>query len=510
MIKDNIQLVIPMSGKGQRFKTAGYTDPKPLIEVDGEPMIHWVTKLFPGVKDVIFICSMEHLEDTDMRNILMGICPTAKIVEVDSHGRGPVHAVAKAFNRISNTKEVIVSYCDYGTLWDFEKFMEDVKGFDGGLACYKGFHPHMLGTTNYAFCKHTDNVLEEIKEKEPFTDNRMEEYASNGTYYFNNGSMMKKYFQEAIDTNLNVNGEHYVSLVYNLLVRDGLKTKIFEIDKMLQWGIPYDLEVYKMWSSYFNRPWSARSAEHFKLVLPMSGKGARFSEEGYEVPKPFIDVDGSPMVFNAVDCLPKHKEAVFICLEEHDAEDIIKDKYPSAKVVNIDGVTEGQAVTCEIGIREANIDPEEPILISACDNGVAYDSAKFSELIKDESNDVIVWSFRNNPTSQYNPDMYSWLSVDEEDIVNYVSCKKFNQLEPKTTHAIIGTMYFRKAKYFLDGLKTNMENDYRTNGEFYVDDVLNRNIESGLNVKVFEVDNYICWGTPNDYKTYNYWSEFFG
>ena len=49
----------------------------------------------------------------------------------------------------------------------------------------------------------------------------------------------------------------------------------------------------------------------------------------------------------------------------------------------------------------------------------------------------------------------------------------------------------------------------RTNNEFYVDDVLNQNIKSGLNVKVFEVDNYICWGTPDDYKVYNYWKEHF-
>ena len=47
------------------------------------------------------------------------------------------------------------------------------------------------------------------------------------------------------------------------------------------------------------------------------------------------------------------------------------------------------------------------------------------------------------------------------------------------------------------------------NGEFYVDDVLNQNIKDGLNVKVFEVENYICWGTPNDYKTYNYWNKYF-
>ena len=70
-------------------------------------------------------------------------------------------------------------------------------------------------------------------------------------------------------------------------------------------------------------------------------------------------------------------------------------------------------------------------------------------------------------------------------------------------------MFFRKARYFIDGLIQNTIKNIRTNNEFYVDDVLNQNIESGLNVKVFEVENYICWGTPDDYKTYQYWSEFF-
>ena len=55
----------------------------------------------------------------------------------------------------------------------------------------------------------------------------------------------------------------------------------------------------------------------------------------------------------------------------------------------------------------------------------------------------------------------------------------------------------------------NYEENIRTNGEFYVDDVLNQNIKNGLKVKVFEVKNYICWGTPNDYLTYNYWKDFF-
>ena len=95
------------------------------------------------------------------------------------------------------------------------------------------------------------------------------------------------------------------------------------------------------------------------------------------------------------------------------------------------------------------------------------------------------------------------------DNIEHVSCKKFIYDDPLKTHAIIGTMFFRKAKYFIDGLNKNYQENIRTNNEFYVDDVLNQNINDGLKVKVFEVENYICWGTPDDYKTYNYWKEYF-
>ena len=106
--------------------------------------------------------------------------------------------------------------------------------------------------------------------------------------------------------------------------------------------------------------------------------------------------------------------------------------------------------------------------------------------------------------------MYAWLDVDETGLIKHVSCKKFDySKDPLKTHAIIGTMFFRKARYFLDGLERNIQEGITTNGEYYVDDVLNQNIKSGLRVKVFESEFYICWGTPDDYKTYQYWQEYF-
>jgi NDP-sugar pyrophosphorylase family protein len=514
----NVQLIIPMSGIGKRFVDAGYSDPKPLIEIDGHPIIKHVVDLFPGVSDVSFICNEVHLKETNMREVLRSIVPDCKIYEVSNDNRkGPVDAVYQIRESIKDEQEVIVSYCDYGTKWNFDAFLKETRegDFDGAIPCYTGFHPHMLGSDNYAFCKEEGRVLIEIKEKEPFTNNKMEEFASNGTYYFKSGSVLKKYFGELMDLDINLKGEFYVSLVYNLLVRDGLRVNIFEIEKMLQWGTPYDLEIYRGWSNYFNRTIDdsvLKNPENTTLILPMAGKGSRFSQKGYKLPKPLLDVDGDAMVAQAVNCLPVSSNNVFMCLEEHlhnyGLEDMLVEKY-NAKIVPISETTAGQACTCEIGINESKIDLNNPIMISACDNGVSYDKKKYLEIMNDESVDVIVWSFRNNQTSKVNPDMYAWLDVDDEGLIRHVSCKKFIYDDPLKTHAIIGTMFFRKASYFMEGLVKNYEENIRSNGEFYVDDVLNQNIKSGLKVKVFEVDNYICWGTPDDYMTYNYWKNYF-
>jgi NDP-sugar pyrophosphorylase family protein len=517
---NSVQLIIPMSGLGQRFLNAGYDDPKPLIDVDGYPMIRHVLAMFPGVKDVRFICNETHLQTTSMRDILMGLCPTAVIHEVSNANRqGPVDAVMQVAQFIDDDREAIVSYCDYGTVWDFAEFLRDVrqKRSDGAIACYTGFHPHMLGTDNYAFVKISGDRVEKVQEKKPFTNNRMSELASNGTYYFRSGKILKKYFSKTLAEGPMVNNEYYCSVVYNHMVNDGLSVSTFSIDQMLQWGTPYDLEIYKGWSRYFanvirRQPDIGTDLETV-TVLPMAGHGSRFSEKGYTVPKPFLDVNGLPMFIQAVKCLPPTRENVFICLQHHlDSYNIdgdLKKHMERYRVVPIDQTTQGQACTSEIGITKAEINPECPIMISACDNGVYYDTAKYLLLKENPDVDVIVWSFRNNQTSKVNPNMYSWLDVDADSNIKAVHCKNFVFDDPLKTHAIIGTMFFRRARYFMDGLKKNYEGNLRTNGEFYVDDVINRNIEQGLRVKVFEVENYICWGTPDDYETYQYWRKFF-
>jgi NDP-sugar pyrophosphorylase family protein len=520
-----MQIIIPMSGLGTRFVNEGYKDPKPLIVVDNKPMIEHVVNLFPGEKDIKFICNDKHLEETRMKDVLNKFCPNGKIYEVPVLGRkGPVHAVSLIFDHIKDDQEVIISYCDYGTLWNYNNFLEDTRNrnADGAIACYKGFHPHMLGSDNYAFLKEKElgsRWMDAIKEKEPFTNDRMNEYASNGTYYFKTGAIMKKYFTKLMDLKLTLKNEYYVSMVYNLLVEDRLKVNIFEIEHMLQWGTPYDLEIYNRWSNYFSNIIKKQPLFEDNLnittILPLAGRGSRFAKVGYKDPKPLLDVNGLPMVIQAIKCLPQSKNNVFICLEDHlknyPLEQKLKETYPNSKIFGINQVTEGQACTTEIGVKKAQVDFEKPILITACDNGVYYNTNNYKQLIDDEKNDIILWTFRNEPTSKNNPNMYAWLDTDENNFVKKVYCKKFVEgiHDIKKSHVIIGTMFFRKGKYFMEGLQENYKQNIRTNGEFYVDDVINQNINNGLKVKVFEVQNYICWGTPNDYETYLYWQKFF-
>ena len=97
-----MQIIIPMSGFGERFRRVGYEVPKPLIEIEGKPIIAHVIDLFPGESNFVFICNEDHLQNKnyEMEDILKKYCPTGRIVGIAPHKLGPVHAVNQVENII--------------------------------------------------------------------------------------------------------------------------------------------------------------------------------------------------------------------------------------------------------------------------------------------------------------------------------------------------------------------------------------------------------------------------
>lgn len=516
-----MQIVIPMSGFGERFRRAGYQVPKPLIEIEGKSIIAHVVDMFPEETDFIFICNEEHLAHPDyqMRELIQKICPTGRVVGIPSHRLGPVHAINQIQALIDNDKPVIVNYCDFTCYWNWSHFKSFVERTQcaGALPAYKGFHPHSLGTTNYAYIREAEGWAFDIQEKKPFTENRMNEFASSGTYYFSSGKLMKRAFQYLFDQAMTLGGEYYVSLAYKALFAEEVPVAVYPLQHFMQWGTPEDVNEYNQWSMCFKKISTHRQVKcepQGTLLLPMAGLGQRFVQENYPLTKPLIPVSGRPMVEQALLDFPSAHQYVFVLREDMpECERIqrsLAETYPGALIESLPQVTEGQACTVLAGLTALNREEANEgglVTVGACDHGMIYDAARFQALLAEPTVDVIVWAVRGHVNAVRSPQMYGW--IDEcNGKIQRISVKT-PLSSPLRDPIVLGTFTFRRQDDLEQCIHRLIERDGKVNGEFYLDSCIQDAIEMGLNCHLFEVDHYISWGTPNDLKTFEYWQSCF-
>lgn len=516
-----MQIVVPMSGFGERFRNAGYSIPKPLIEVDGKPIVAHVIDMFPGELNFIFICNQEHLDEPAyrMKDILKEFCPSGRIVGIAPHKLGPINAVRQIEHLLDPNEPVVVNYCDFTCYWDWHHFQQYVADTAcvGAIPAYKGFHPHSLGSTNYAYIREVDGWVHDIQEKQPYTSNRMEEYASSGTYYFSSAQVMLDAFRFVVEQDLNIGGEYYVSLAYKSLFNGKEPVVVYPLQHFMQWGTPEDVAEYNVWSSAFKelatQPVNS-TVPQGTLVIPMAGLGQRFVNEGYVQTKPLIPVSGVPMVVQATHDLPPAEQHVFVLRKDmvgyEGLAHELRELYPSANIKTIDHVTEGQACTASMGLDGLEYRGGEvpgPITIGACDNGALYSADEFNRLVSDPSVDIIVWGVRGYPNACRHPKMFGWIEA-EGSLIHSISVKAPLD-KPTVDPIVLGTFTFRKAEYFHRALERLIAREGRVNGEFYIDSLINDAIELGMRCHLFEVSSYLCWGTPNDLRTFEYWQSCF-
>jgi len=486
-----------------------------MIQVEGRTIISHVVDMFPGDHQITFVCNNDHLNDKSlgMADELNSLHDNATIIGIDAHKKGPGHAAQQAFDQIDLSAPLVINYCDFTCYWDFADFVaftEDT-GCDGAIPSYTGFHPHHLTENRYAYVKEQNGWALDIREKEPFSDNPMNEFASSGTYYFKSGELAKKYIADNIENNLNVNGEFYISMPYKPMIEAGLNVAVYELQHFMQWGTPDDLEEYNYWSNIFRSindlEQPGTEPQPGTMLLPMAGAGARFQAVGYTEAKPLIPVSGTPMSTQAMRTWPNHEKAVVITREEVLGENT--DFTPSAPGTNsemmvIDQMTEGQASTCSLA--KDRVDPDQPMTIAPCDSGALYDQSAFSKQLSSDA-DVLIWTVRGHPRAAQHPEQYGWIA-ETNGLVTKISTK-VPLGDPKTDPIVIGTFTFKKASDFFKSADHMYEQDSRIKGEFYVDECINDALELGLTVKVFEVDKYLPWGTPDELDTFHYWQSCF-
>jgi len=231
-----MNVIIPMAGAGSRFEKAGYTFPKPLIDVRGKPMIQWVVDNLNVEAKYIFIVQRSHFEKYNLKETLSNFCPNNEIVQIDGITEGAACTTLLAKQYIDTDEPLIIANSDQFVEWNNEEFIytSTTADLDGNILTFTSTHP------KWSYVKVNDlGYVTEVAEKRPISD-----IATVGIYYWRKGSDYVKYAEQMIAKNTRVNNEFYVCPVFNEAIADGKKIRTFNIEKMWGLGTPEDLEQF--------------------------------------------------------------------------------------------------------------------------------------------------------------------------------------------------------------------------------------------------------------------------
>jgi len=234
----DMNILIPMAGAGSRFEQAGYTFPKPLIDVKGKPMIQTVVDSLNINANYIFIVQKSHYEKYSLQHTLNLIAPNCKIIQVDGLTEGAACTTLLAKDLINNDKPLLIANSDQYLDWNSNQFMYSMiaHGINGGILTFKSKHP------KWSYAKlDDDGFVSEVAEKKPISD-----HATVGVYYFQHGRNYVTAAEQMISKDIRTNNEFYVCPVYNQCILNGEKIKIFNIDSKAMWGLgtPEDLDFF--------------------------------------------------------------------------------------------------------------------------------------------------------------------------------------------------------------------------------------------------------------------------
>lgn len=214
------------------------------------------------------------------------------------------------------------------------------------------------------------------------------------------------------------------------------------------------------------------------IVIPMAGRGSRFANAGYVLPKPLIDVHGRPMIeFVTHNITPNDEyKFIYICLKEHLEKYCIAERLreiqPDCEIVIVDEVTEGAA--CTVLLAEKFINNDNPLMIANSDQYVDVDINVYLKAMGD-SDGLIMTMTADDPK-------WSFIKYDENKHVSMVREK-----EVISDEATVGIYNFSKGADFVKYAHQMIAKNIRVNHEFYVAPVYNEMILDHKKISFYNV-----------------------
>ena len=234
--REKLNVLIPMAGAGSRFAAAGYTFPKPLIEVRNKPMIQVVVDNLNMQAHFIYLIQREHYEKYNLKYLMNLLTPGCDIVLVDGLTEGAACTTLLAKELIDNDAPLVIANSDQFVDWNSNEVMYafSAPGIDGGILAFHATHP------KWSYVALDDNgFAKEVAEKKVISDK-----ATVGIYYWSKGSDYVKYANEMIAANDRTNNEFYVAPTFNYAIKDGKKIRVMYAQEMWGLGTPEDLNYF--------------------------------------------------------------------------------------------------------------------------------------------------------------------------------------------------------------------------------------------------------------------------
>ena len=235
-VDETLNVLIPMAGLGSRFANAGYSFPKPLIDVRGKPMIQVVVDNLNVKANYIFIVQREHYEKYSLKYLFNMMAPNNQIIFVDKVTDGAARTTLLAKDLIDNNNPLLIANSDQFVEWSSKEVLYQAvtDKVDAGMLTFKSTHP------KWSYAKlGTHGLVEQVAEKEVISDE-----ATCGVYYWKHGKDYVKYAEQMISKDIRVNNEFYVCPVFNEAIADGKRVKIFSVNRMWGLGTPEDLQFF--------------------------------------------------------------------------------------------------------------------------------------------------------------------------------------------------------------------------------------------------------------------------
>ncbi len=234
------------------------------------------------------------------------------------------------------------------------------------------------------------------------------------------------------------------------------------------------------------------------VVIPMAGAGSRFAKAGYEKPKPFIDVNGKPMIVRVLENLAyPDARYILIARKEHMDKEVALveqiEKDFNAIFIPIDKLTEGTA--CTVLYARKYINNNEPLLIANSDQIVDMNIADFIDDCRKRKLDGSILTF----VDEFKDPKWSFAKIDEDNLVTQVKEKVVI-----SEFATVGIYLYSKGKEFVNATIDMIIENERVNGEFYTCPTYNYAIEENAKIGIYNIDfkQMHGIGTPDDLNLY--------